>query len=201
MNGDLLDRYLDELIRALRSRGAFDPGLLEEVREHLVDAVEEGVRRGLTADAAAREALARFGPPDVVAAHAAAGATPFERRVLLALCMLSILAIVYLTLSLMILGPPRANYSAWFVEASLFIAQAALTIVALFRKGSLSSAHRYLLTAGGGAIALVGVVTLYASRTAHFEGYAVVLGTLLGLQGLVTVAHFLRPGTRTRTSS
>ena len=37
--------------------------------EHLVDAIEEGLQRGLSIDAATREAFVRFGTPETVAAQ------------------------------------------------------------------------------------------------------------------------------------
>ena len=43
--------------------------IVEEAREHLVDAVEDGRRRGLPVEDAEREAFERFGAADIVAAH------------------------------------------------------------------------------------------------------------------------------------
>ena len=203
MKSDRIARYIDALTHALRSRGVFDRSLLKEVRDHLVDAVEDGVQRGAPADVAEREAISRFGRPDVVAEHAAAGVSQWRRRALLALCAVTMLASAYLSLSMLILRPPRANYPGWFVEAALFVAQGALTIVALTRGGSPTTWSRSLLTAGGVAIALIGGSSLYAAATAHFEGYALVLGALLNIQGLVTIVHFQRRRIRiaARTSS
>ena len=59
--------YLRELERALRERRCHDPRVVDEAREHLADAAEDGVRRGLARDAAEREAVERFGPPDLIA--------------------------------------------------------------------------------------------------------------------------------------
>jgi hypothetical protein len=64
----LLEAYLAQLASELRNRGLGDTRMVEEAREHLVDAIEEGVRRGLSVEAAEREAFARFGPPEMVAA-------------------------------------------------------------------------------------------------------------------------------------
>ena len=64
----LLEGYLAQLARELRNRGLGNTRIVEEAREHLVDAIEEGVRRGLSVEAAEREAFARFGPPEMVAA-------------------------------------------------------------------------------------------------------------------------------------
>lgn len=65
-----LDTYLQELARALLQRGHEAARIVEEAREHLADAVEDGLRRGLAREDAEREALDRFGPPDLIAAQA-----------------------------------------------------------------------------------------------------------------------------------
>jgi uncharacterized protein involved in exopolysaccharide biosynthesis len=64
-----LDDYLNRLERELRERGVEDARIVEEAREHLVDAVEDGRQRGLSVGDAARDAVERFGAPEIVAAH------------------------------------------------------------------------------------------------------------------------------------
>jgi hypothetical protein len=64
-----IDDYMTQLERELRRRGIDDPRMLAEVREHLVDAIDAGRQRGLSAADAEREALERFGAPRIVAAH------------------------------------------------------------------------------------------------------------------------------------
>jgi hypothetical protein len=63
-----VEAYLAQLAREIRKRGLVDSRILEEAREHLVDAIEEGLRCGLSVEAAERQAFARFGPPEIVAA-------------------------------------------------------------------------------------------------------------------------------------
>jgi capsular polysaccharide biosynthesis protein len=65
-----LDAYLRELARALHERGHAAVRIVAEAREHLADAVEDGLRRGLSREDAEREAVERFGPPDLIAAQA-----------------------------------------------------------------------------------------------------------------------------------
>jgi hypothetical protein len=72
MSTDPIARYLNELTRALRARGAYSRHLVQEVRDHLVDSVEAEQRRGLTADAAREKAVANAGTPEFVVQHAAA---------------------------------------------------------------------------------------------------------------------------------
>lgn len=69
MTSAALEAYLSRLQRELRKRGLQDRRIVDEAREHLFDAVEDGLQRGLSVDAAESEALVRFGPPEMVAAH------------------------------------------------------------------------------------------------------------------------------------
>jgi hypothetical protein len=69
MTSTALEEYLNRLERELRKRGRQDRRIVDEAREHLVDAIEEGLQSGLSVDAAEREAFVRFGPPETVAAH------------------------------------------------------------------------------------------------------------------------------------
>jgi HAAS domain-containing protein len=64
-----LEAYLSQLERELRKHGLLDRRIVEEAREHLADAIDEGLERGLSVDAAEREAFVRFGPPETVADH------------------------------------------------------------------------------------------------------------------------------------
>ncbi|MGH7682617.1 MAG: permease prefix domain 1-containing protein [Candidatus Eiseniibacteriota bacterium] len=57
-----IERYLSDLAREVRRRGVHDRRLLEEVREHLADAVAAGRDGGLSEEEAIAAALDRFGP-------------------------------------------------------------------------------------------------------------------------------------------
>jgi hypothetical protein len=114
------------------------------------------------------------------------------KTALFAVCAFTLLATGYLSLSLAILRPPRANDSEWFLMAALFVAQGVLTMVALsaLRSGGWI---RWLVLAGGVAIMWVGAAWVHDTLASdHFEGYAVVLGSLLVLQGALTLVVFLR---------
>ena len=67
-----LDEYLRALEGALRGRGLDPSRIVDEAREHLVDAIEDGLRRGLAREDAEQAALERFGPPHLLAAQAPA---------------------------------------------------------------------------------------------------------------------------------
>jgi capsular polysaccharide biosynthesis protein len=72
--------YLRELERVLHERHCHDPRIVDEAREHLADAVEDGVRRGLTREHAEREAVARFGPAALIAAQVLPGRSRMMAR-------------------------------------------------------------------------------------------------------------------------
>jgi threonine/homoserine/homoserine lactone efflux protein len=63
------DDYLRDLTAALRRRGIGDSRIVEEARAHLVDAAEQGLRDGLTPEAADAQAVQRFGPVETVVRH------------------------------------------------------------------------------------------------------------------------------------
>jgi len=111
------------------------------------------------------------------------------KTALATVCLLTLFATVYLSASLLILQPPRANYTQWAFVASAIIVQGALTLVAL-RAGS-PRGLRYAAAAGGAAIAALGASSIYSAVSApHFEGYALVLGSMLVIQGLLTLITF-----------
>jgi len=63
MSSQPLDAYLLRLEADARTQGLVNPRIIAEAREHLADAIADGLDRGLSQDAAEREALARFGNP------------------------------------------------------------------------------------------------------------------------------------------
>jgi uncharacterized protein involved in exopolysaccharide biosynthesis len=64
-----VDEYLARLERELHRRGLKDGRIVEEAREHLIDAVEEGRQRGLSVEDAERDAVERFGSAQTVATY------------------------------------------------------------------------------------------------------------------------------------
>jgi hypothetical protein len=112
------------------------------------------------------------------------------KTLLAAICLFTLLAVAYLSASLLILRPPRANVGVWFSLAVLFVAVGALTLTAL-SVDSLPVRLRYVVLIGGGALAVIGAWMVRNTVTsAHFEGYALVLGSMLVLQGALTLAAF-----------
>jgi hypothetical protein len=64
-----LDAYLAQLRRELRKHGVVNGRIIEEAREHLVDSIHAGLRRGIPVEAAEFEAFSRFGTPQEAAAQ------------------------------------------------------------------------------------------------------------------------------------
>lgn len=100
-------------------------------------------------------------------------------------CGLTMLATVYLTVSLLVLQPPRANVWQWWPGAALILTQGALTWVAL--TAGWAAMLRPVVLAGGAAVALFGAWWVERMMSGpHFEGYAAVLGSMLVVQGALT---------------
>ena len=115
------------------------------------------------------------------------------RTILTAICAFTLLATAFLTASLLILRPPRGNYQQWALVASLIVAQGVFTLFALYVSRSLGL--RYAMALGGLGIAALGASSVYSTVSgSHFEGYALVLGSMLAVQGVLTVGVLLRPG-------
>ena len=63
-----VDEYLRKLKRDMWLRGLGDAETLAEIESHLAEAVERGLRSGLSREYAERRAVERFGPARTVAA-------------------------------------------------------------------------------------------------------------------------------------
>lgn len=72
----LIDVYLKQLERALVLEPAAKARVLEEIRDHLLSAVEDEERRGYRSVDAERRAIERFGSPAAIAAQFSSLASP-----------------------------------------------------------------------------------------------------------------------------
>jgi hypothetical protein len=105
-------------------------------------------------------------------------------------CALTILAVSYLSFSLLMLRPPRANYTVWFPLAAAILIQSFATLVAVV---SPTAWLRAAVAGGGAALAAIAVWMMRETLTgAHFEGYALLLGAMLLVQGFATLGAFAR---------
>lgn len=79
-DADAVDAYLDQLFDLLSGTGRAGRRFLLEAEDHLREATGAGMSRGLPPEAAAAEAVARFGTPERVAAGFAPGARRWSLR-------------------------------------------------------------------------------------------------------------------------
>jgi hypothetical protein len=101
-----------------------------------------------------------------------------------------LLATAYLTGSMLALQPPRANIRDWLPIAALVAVQGSLTLATIVATPG-SRWARWILVLGGVAIIWLGASWLRNTLAgAHFEGYAVLLGTALVVQGMLTLGVF-----------
>ena len=115
MTDETIDRYLDELLVALRGSPRTVRRILAEAESHLRDAVAAGMD--------ADEAIRRFGQPQVVAAasNRVAG-TPVPvllRQLLLAACLLSAIGCLAIGASGLMSGGMDAAFGPKFVAGDL----------------------------------------------------------------------------------
>ena len=111
------------------------------------------------------------------------------KTALIALCAFTLLATAVLSVSLAILQPPRANVQQWFLMAALIVAQGVFTLVVVAGRTP-GDWMRWLLVPGAAAVMWLGATWAYATvNGSHFEGYALVLGSVLVVQGAVTLAY------------
>jgi hypothetical protein len=107
------------------------------------------------------------------------------RTALIAVCGFTMLATMYLSVSQLVLQPPRVNLQHWLLNAAAIVATGMLTLAAIV--AARSAALRYTVTAAGAGVALLGATAVYGTVSGpHFEGYALVLGAALVVQGALT---------------
>ena len=95
MSGNQIQTYLRALQQRLWLHGVFDPEYLAEVESHLLEAVEAGLRQGLSEKQAERRAVERFGPIPVVARGFANERKNKMQNLLLAAAVLAGLFLAY----------------------------------------------------------------------------------------------------------
>ena len=116
------------------------------------------------------------------------------RAALAAICGLLLLATASLSLSLVVLNPPRANFPLWFALAAIFAGQSVLTLIAVATPRP--PAWLRLLVATGACV-LIGIAAWRVRDTltsSHFEGYNLLLGAMLLMQSALTLAAFASVG-------
>ena len=116
------------------------------------------------------------------------------RTALAAICAFTLLATAYLTGSLLILRPPRANDQQWTLVAAVILVQAVnradAHAVRASRWQSQGSAIRWPRRAVRRSPRSARRPSTRTVSGPHFEGYALVLGSMLVIQGLLTLITF-----------
>ncbi|HKB13737.1 MAG TPA: hypothetical protein VKD69_23880 [Vicinamibacterales bacterium] len=109
------------------------------------------------------------------------------KAALTAACVLVLFSVAYLSLSLLVLGPPGANLAGWFPLAAVIAAMSALTLLAAHSPKAPASLHHFVM---GGAVLLVAIAVWRVRATlasSHFEGYNLLLGAMLIAQAALTL--------------
>lgn len=126
MKTDSVDDYLRLLRRSLRWRGLADSATLAEIESHLGEAVQAGMRQGLSRAEAERQALARFGTVDTIAQTFARERMVGMQYLLLGLGALAGLCIAYID--------SRPNWDDTGITAGLLFLSAGLFTLLGFRR-------------------------------------------------------------------
>jgi hypothetical protein len=90
-----IETYLSRLGLELRRLGIVDARIVEEARDHLTDALNQGVQSGMSPDVAEQNAIARFGPAKEVAVTFAGERYHLLNRVLFLFAVLAGVSIAY----------------------------------------------------------------------------------------------------------
>ena len=111
------------------------------------------------------------------------------KSALVAVCCLTMAACAFLSVSYIVLK--GMDDLAPLFPLALFAAQGAATVTALSLEGA--AALDWLVLAGAVAILWSGGAAIRSTFTdPHFEGYKLLLGAMLIVQGVLTMAIFLR---------
>jgi hypothetical protein len=161
----VIERYLEELGRALRGSRAYKRRVLAEVEDHL---------RESTRAVGEREAVARFGPPHALARDFARGLTALRRAGLTLLLALSALSLTLYPIPENTLPPATwsGDTPPFYLRWKMYAAGACFFISVAAALISLSAAHLGRFRTSSGALA-VGVFALAAHA---------VLMTVVGVQ-------------------
>ena len=126
------------------------------------------------------------------------------KSILAAVAVFTAVASCWLFVMYLVLKHP--GYQAQASIAVLFVLQSVLTLILIAtgdpapasagREGpqAVRTGLRLIVLAGAIAVALAGGSAVYSTLSGpHFEGFALLIGTGLVLQGLLTLATFARP--------
>ena len=115
------------------------------------------------------------------------------KNALAVVCAGTLVATGYLSLSLIVLNPPRANFRVWFALAAVLAAQSLATIVSITMPRPPAVLRAVVVAGAVGLIAIAIWRVRGTLASSHFEGYNLLLGAMLVVQSALTVWAFSRP--------
>ena len=114
---------------------------------------------------------------------------PAMRSILTVVCALTVAASTWLGVMFVVLHRP--GYEGGLGISSLFVLQSLLA-AAVINQWLEHRGWRALTLAGAAALAAAGTSTIASNVSGpHFEGYALVIGALLLLQGVLTILQLI----------
>ena len=114
---------------------------------------------------------------------------PAMRSVLTVVCALTAAASAWLGVMFVVLHRP--GYERGFVISALFVLQSLLA-AAVINQWLEHGWWRAIALVGAAALAAAGTSTVFSNISGpHFEGYALVIGVLLLLQGVLTILQLV----------
>ncbi len=112
------------------------------------------------------------------------------KQILTALCAFAIAAGIWLAVMENILK--HAGYAGRSAIAGCIVIQAAATLLSLFAGGRI--VFRGAVITGAAAIALLGISAIVKTLdSSHFEGFVLIIGTALTLQGALSLILLSKP--------
>ncbi len=193
MERDEIERFLAEFERRLRLLPVDRERVVAEFRAHLEEAIAAEERAGTSYPAAIRNVLARVRAPAAIAKQYRPHGTFFNGAVSLGALACGLVAAWPFVIAASVVperDPSRVVF--WNAVAVGFLGYALLTVAYLRLAPRSAAAAGAVLIASAMAVAsgvLFAVPMLTTSG--DFEGYIVLMGVVLGGQGLVVAAQVL----------
>ena len=186
--------YLRALREALRHDPLLARRISQEVADHLAELSAEHRRQGMSEHDAEEAAVRRFGDAGSLARQFRAFSLPLQLLVVAGALATGLVALWLCFVVVAVLpsrDPQRAGM--WAAIAAAFLAYAALTLAFAVR-GPRPPWLRALVVAGSLTAMAFGGYEIAAMATAdrtgaHFEGYLLLMGSILAAQGACAFAH------------
>lgn len=190
------ESYLNELRRQFRGDPLLARRVIEEVADHLAEAVAAERRTGMSQMEAEENAVRRFGPADRFARQFDKFALPLKALLLLAsLATMGVGIWLFWVIAVILPAVNAAQIPMWRIVAVCFLAYSALSWAYVLR-GPRNAVLRWATLAvsvaaiGLGLYGVVQMVWLGLSG-GDFEGYIVLMGLILCGHGLTAIVYTL----------